>query len=264
MNTAMNEQEWSGRTFLANVAQDLLHRFGNDMTSVTVVFPNKRARLFLNEELLSQTDSPMWAPRYATIGELFDSVVGDEVMEPIPAICRLYHIYKETMGPKAESLDMFWGWGEILLQDFEDIDKHLVDADALFLNALELNQMESLDFLTDNQREALERFFGSLASDNKTHLQERFTELWTIMPRLYHGLRENMPEACDAIPRRTGAQGGGKHTQAGRTGCRAHVLLCRLQHAQRDRKETHGIPARGRQGAVLLGLRCPLSGQQGL
>lgn len=194
MNTAMNEQEWSGRTFLANVAQDLLHRFGNDMTAVTVVFPNKRARLFLNEELLSQTDSPMWAPRYATIGELFDSVVGDEVMEPIPAICRLYHIYKETMGPKAESLDMFWGWGEILLQDFEDIDKHLVDADALFLNALELNQMESLDFLTDNQREALERFFGSLASDNKTHLQERFTELWAIMPRLYHGLRENMPE----------------------------------------------------------------------
>lgn len=190
----MKEDKWNNSTFLACVSRDILQRFGNDMTNVTVVFPNKRARLFLNEELLSQASSPMWAPRYATIGELFDSVVGDEVMEPIPVICRLYHIYKELIGDRAESLDMFWGWGEILIQDFEDIDKHLVDADALFLNALELNRMESLDFLTDNQRESLVRFFGSLASENKTHIQERFTELWTIMPRLYHGILENMPE----------------------------------------------------------------------
>ncbi len=183
-------------SFLAAVAQDLLSRFGTDMTNVTVVFPNKRARLFLNEELLARTSSPMWAPRYASIAELFDIIVGDEVMETVPAVCRLYHIYKEAMGEKAESLDMFWGWGEILLQDFEDIDKHLVDADALFLNAKELNEMESLDFLTDNQRDALERFFGSFDPGKRTHIQERFKELWTVMPRLYHGLRENLPEGA--------------------------------------------------------------------
>ena len=194
MKTDMTDKGWHDGTFLACVAQDLLQRFGNDMANVTVVFPNKRARLFLNEELLQRVSSPMWAPRYATIGELFDSVLGNEVMEPIPAICRLYHIYKEAMGAKAESLDMFWGWGEILMQDFEDIDKHLVNADALFLNALELNRMESLDFLTDNQKDALVRFFGSLASENKTHIQERFSELWSIMPRLYHGIQESMPE----------------------------------------------------------------------
>lgn len=193
MKMVMKEDTWDNSTFLACVARDMLQRFGSDMTNVTVVFPNKRARLFLNEELLSRTTSPMWAPRYATIGELFDSIAGDEVMEPIPAICRLYHIYKAAMGEKAESLDMFWGWGEILLQDFEDIDKHMVDADALFLNALELNQMESLDFLTDNQRDALVHFFGSLASENRTYIQERFAELWTIMPRLYHGIQEEMP-----------------------------------------------------------------------
>ena len=190
----MKDKDWSENTFLSCVSQDLLQRFGNDMTRVTVVFPNKRARLFLNEELLSQATSPMWAPEYATIGELFQSIAGDEVMEPIPAICRLYHIYKAEMGEKAETLDMFWGWGEILMQDFEDIDKHLVDADALFLNALELNEMESLDFLTDGQRTALEQFFGSFASENKTYIQKRFSELWTIMPRLYHGLKEIMPE----------------------------------------------------------------------
>lgn len=189
-----NRDNWSETTFLASVAKDLMVRFGKDMTKVAVVFPNKRARLFMNEEFLALADRPMWAPQYATIGELFGSIVGENVMEPIPAVCTLYNIYKVLMREKAESLDMFWGWGEIIISDFDDIDKHLVNADALFLNAKELGDMESLDFLTDNQREALEQFFGSFQSENRTRLQERFSELWGIMPKLYHRLNQNMPE----------------------------------------------------------------------
>ena len=185
---------WSETTFLASVAKDLMVRFGKDMTKVAVVFPNKRARLFMNEEFLTLADTPMWAPQYATIGELFGRITGDNVMEPIPAVCTLYNIYKGLMGDKAESLDMFWGWGEIMLSDFDDIDKHLVNADALFLNAKELGDMESLDFLTDNQREALEQFFGSFQTEHRTRLQERFSELWSIMPNLYHQLKDTMPE----------------------------------------------------------------------
>lgn len=185
---------WSETTFLASVAKDLMVRFGKDMTKVAVVFPNKRARLFMNEEFLTLADTPMWAPQYATIGELFGRITGDNVMEPIPAVCTLYNIYKVLMGDKAETLDMFWGWGEIMLSDFDDIDKHLVNADALFLNAKELGDMESLDFLTDNQREALEQFFGSFQTEHRTRLQERFSELWSIMPNLYHQLKDTMPE----------------------------------------------------------------------
>ena len=185
---------WSETTFLASVAKDLMMRFGKDMTKVTVVYPNKRARLFMNEEFLQLTDTPMWAPQYATIGELFGRITGDNVMEPIPAVCTLYNIYKVLMGEKAETLDMFWGWGEIMISDFDDIDKHLVSADALFLNAKELGDMESLDFLTKNQREALEQFFGSFQSEHRTRLQERFSELWGIMPHLYHQLKDTMPD----------------------------------------------------------------------
>ena len=185
---------WRETTFLASVAKDMMVRFGKDMTKVTVVYPNKRARLFMNEEFLQLTETPMWAPQYATIGELFERITGDNVMEPIPAVCTLYNIYKELMGEKAETLDLFWGWGEIMLSDFDDIDKHLVSADALFLNAKELGDMESLDFLTKNQREALEQFFGSFQSEHRTRLQERFSELWGIMPDLYHQLKDTMPE----------------------------------------------------------------------
>ncbi len=182
------------RTFLSSVAQDLLRHFGSDMTKVTVVFPGKRARLFLNEELLAQATSPMWAPQYTTIGQLFDSICKAEVMETIPAICHLYNIYKEKMGDEAESMEMFWGWGEILLSDFEDIDKHMVDAHALFLNAKQLNEMDSLEFLSERQREVLTSFFSNFNPQRPTEIQARFHQLWTIMPDLYNGLRQVMPE----------------------------------------------------------------------
>lgn len=181
-------------TFLHHVAKDLMSRFGRDMSKVCVVFPNKRARLFLNEELLSLAHEPMWAPSYTTIEALFETMTGETVSETIPAISILYHVYAEIMGEKAESPDRFWGWGEIILSDFDDIDKHLVNAEALFLNAKQLNDMESLDFLTDNQRQVLEHFFGNFATEKRTSLQERFSELWKIMPALYHGLRKEMPE----------------------------------------------------------------------
>lgn len=108
MNTHKTDT-WNGNTFLHHVAQDILRRYDNDLLGLTLVFPNKRARLFMNEELLSQTTTPIWAPEYATIAELFENIAGQNVCEQIPAVCTLYHIYRNLMGDKAESLDMFWG-----------------------------------------------------------------------------------------------------------------------------------------------------------
>ena len=48
--------------FLKEVAKDLLNKYGVDMTDVAVVFPNKRAALFLNNELAQLANKPMWSP----------------------------------------------------------------------------------------------------------------------------------------------------------------------------------------------------------
>ena len=58
--------------FLQHVAQDLRAHFA-DLSRVVVVFPNRRAGLFLNDYLVDDApdDTPLWAPRYVTISELF-------------------------------------------------------------------------------------------------------------------------------------------------------------------------------------------------
>lgn len=58
-------------TFLSIVAQDLVERYGTDMTRIAVVFPNKRAALFFNRYLYKAAGKPVWAPTYITISELF-------------------------------------------------------------------------------------------------------------------------------------------------------------------------------------------------
>ena len=49
-------------TFLSAVARDLTARFGSNLHDVTVVFPGKRASLFLNQELVGTGKSPLWEP----------------------------------------------------------------------------------------------------------------------------------------------------------------------------------------------------------
>ena len=182
------------RAFLQYVAEDMMQRHDGDLSRVVIVSPNKRVRLFMNEYLLNMAKGAMWAPHYLTIGELYASIANMTVCDTIPAVRCLYNIYRDILGAdKVESMDRFWGWGELILQDFDDIDKHLVNAHELFLNARQLSEMEKLDFLTDKQREALQQFFGTF-SDNRTALQKRFLQLWEVMPHLYDGLRQAMPE----------------------------------------------------------------------
>ena len=51
-------------TFLQLVARDLYAKIGNDLSRTAIVFPNKRASLFFNEYLATETDRPLWSPAY--------------------------------------------------------------------------------------------------------------------------------------------------------------------------------------------------------
>ncbi len=179
--------------FLQHVAADLLQRFGNNLSELTLVFPGKRASLFMNNHLARLSAKPVWAPRYATLDDIFLSLSPYTLSDPVVSVCLLYGVYAEAV-PEPMPLDEFYSWGEILLNDFEDIDKHLVNAEALFANAGDLSRMDSVDFLSESQREALNRFFHNFDAERQTELKQRFTLMWEAMPRMYKGLQKRLAE----------------------------------------------------------------------
>lgn len=179
------------RTFLEYVAEDMLAKWGTDMSRIVVVFPNKRAALFMNEYMARMAGKPMWSPAYTTISELFgkhsEYVVGDS----IKLVCDLHKSFVKCTGIN-ETLDHFYGWGQLLLTDFDDIDKNMADADKIFCNLKDIHELDDLSYLTDEQRELLKRFFANFSHDQETELKKRFLSLWSHFGDIYHDYNQRL------------------------------------------------------------------------
>ena len=177
-------------SFLKYLAKDLLEKYGNNLSEITVVFPNKRASLFLNEELILQSGGkPVWSPKYLTISELFRSLSTLVTADQIQLVCELFkHYSQHTHSP--ETLDDFYGWGELMLSDFDDIDKNIGDYTNIFHNTSELHDFDSIDFLTAEQKRLIERFFRNFEIDNNSLLKENFSKLWNKLLSIYISFKQ--------------------------------------------------------------------------
>lgn len=177
-------------TFLQLVAKDLYIKSEKDLSRTAVVFPNKRAGLFFNEYLATQSESPIWSPAYLSISELLESLSSLKKGDSIGLICQLHKIFLEET-QRDEPLDEFYFWGELLLSDFDDVDKNLVDADMLFSNIKDLKGvMEGYDFLNKEQEEAIQQFFQNFSIEKHTELKERFTSLWDKLGSIYNRYKQ--------------------------------------------------------------------------
>lgn len=179
------------KDFLEYVAEDILQKYGTNLSRVAVVFPNKRASLFLNEHLARQVQQPIWSPAYITISELFRQQSDTHVADPIQSVCLLHQSFCEVTG-SAETLDKFYGWGQLLLSDFDDIDKNMADADRVLANLRDIHELDDLSYLTDEQRQLLQRFFSNFTEEHPTQLKERFLKLWSRMGDIYHNFRQRL------------------------------------------------------------------------
>lgn len=179
------------RTFLEYVAEDMISKWGTNMSRIVVVFPNKRAALFLNEYLARIAGKPMWSPAYTTISELFGKHSEFAVGDSIKLVCDLHKSFVKSTGID-ETLDHFYGWGQLLLTDFDDIDKNMADADKIFCNLKDIHELDDLSYLTEEQREMLKRFFANFSDDHETELKKRFLSLWSHFGDIYHDYNKRL------------------------------------------------------------------------
>lgn len=181
-------------TFLQLVAKDLYVKIGNDLSRTAIVFPNKRASLFFNEYLAAESNHPLWSPAYVNISELFRQLSSLKLGDPIRLVCELYKVFRAETHSE-EPLDDFYFWGELLISDFDDVDKNLVDASRLFTNLQDLkNIMDSYDFLDKEQEEAIQQFFQNFSIEKRTQLKEKFISLWDKLGDIYQRYRATLTQ----------------------------------------------------------------------
>ena len=179
--------------FLQLVAQDLCSKFGNDFSRTVIVFPNKRAGLFMNEHFLQISQGmPVWVPRYITINQLFQSLVPDLALnDTIDTTLRIVSLFRSLTG-RDVTVDWFYGWAERILADFDDVDKNMADPRLLFQNISEWKQFDDTSFLSEEQVKELQRFFNEFDPERKSELRERYRELWDVLYEMYTALNSQL------------------------------------------------------------------------
>ena len=179
--------------FLYRVAIDLRRKFGDDLSDIAVVFPNKRAALYLNEYLVAQERKPIWSPSYYTMSELIAEWSSYQKADDLKLICELYGSFCDCLGNDYdESLDHFFGWGQILLSDFNDVDKCMADTEKLFANLHDLKAYDQVDYLTKEQKDVLRQFFLDFSEERITSLKERFMRLWQNLYAIYQDFNQRL------------------------------------------------------------------------
>ncbi|NJN41488.1 MAG: hypothetical protein HC811_03850 [Flammeovirgaceae bacterium] len=155
----------------------------------TFVFPNRRAALFFQKYLSLVLKKPAWSPRLVSIEEFFSSLSDLREPDRLSLIFRLYQIYGKVVGIE-EPFDRFYFWGDMLLRDFDEVDKYMVNAPMLFKDLSRLKELdESFDFLNDEQKSFLKNFWTTF-EDKPKGSKEEFLKVWRKLSDVYTAYRK--------------------------------------------------------------------------
>ena len=147
--------------FLQQVARNYLETQG--LEDYCFVFPNRRSGQFfihyLKQELTAGDQRPHLLPRVTTINDLVAELSHTTAASDIEMMFALYDAYCQAMGDRAQPFDKFIYWAQLIISDFNDIDRSMADAGEIYRNLDSLNSLGS-NYLTPEVQEAVEKVFG--------------------------------------------------------------------------------------------------------
>ncbi len=178
-------------TFLSQVADHLLAKHSDKLGECTVVFPNRRAGLFLKKHLSKKIDKPVWSPEVVSLEDFLFRFSDTKKLDQLSLIFKLFEAYK-THQQSNEGFEAFYFWGEMLLRDFEEVDHYLVNPDQLFHHIKSDKQIaEDFYFLDEEQERIIQRFWQEFFPTS-TKSQDQFVDTWKILAPVYKSFKEQL------------------------------------------------------------------------
>lgn len=178
------------KPFLKELAQKICKDYPQ-LGDVTVVFPNRRATLYFRKYLAEEIKRPVFTPRLLTIEDFIGNLSDYKIPDKLELVHRLYRSYTDVIRSD-EAFDKFYFWGEMLLRDFEEVDKYLVRAEFIFKDLRYQKELDSsFDFLTEEQINFLNSFWGSF-DENLTENKKKFIQVWEKLLAVYENFRAQL------------------------------------------------------------------------
>ena len=139
-------------TFIFDVLKDLKDSQIN-LSKLTFVLPSKRAGLFLKHQLYKVSSKTIFSPKIISIEEFVEELSQLKPLTNTELLFEFYNSYIElTPKEQQDSFESFSKWAQILLQDFNEIDRYLIPQENIFnylSNIQELNHWSLNENKTD-------------------------------------------------------------------------------------------------------------------
>lgn len=171
-------------SFIKDVIVDLQKRELN-ISQLTFILPSKRAGTFLKHTLSEQISETMFAPEIIAVEEFVENISDINFCTNTEALFEFYKVYSNiTPKEQTEPFDTFSKWGQMLLQDFNEIDRYLITTDQIF---------EYLKAIKDINHWSL--------ADEQTDYIKNYISFWHRLKSYYNDLK------AELLSKRKGYQG---------------------------------------------------------
>jgi len=185
------------QNFLYELAEKIYKQHTN-LEKVTVVFPNRRAVLYFRQHLTSLLKKPAFSPELLTIEEFISKFSVSQIPDKLFLLKRLHRVYSDAVQhhegehDALQSFSDFFFWGEMLLRDFEEIDKYMVDASQLFVDLSNQKEIETIfEFLSEEQIAFLKEFWGNF-EEHPSAKKDQFLRVWRSLENVYTSFRDSL------------------------------------------------------------------------
>ncbi|MFL2575179.1 MAG: PD-(D/E)XK nuclease family protein [Flavobacteriales bacterium] len=169
------------KPFLEKIADRLILKFPDNMEKVAVVLPSKRSVVFLKYYLSQKISKPIFLPRFYSIEEFVENISGLNVIDNVSLQFYLYESYLNELGEGKDDFNEFLNWSAILLQDFNEVDTNIVDANSLYKNIKNVKELEN--WSVDN---------WSFSEKNLSDIQNNYVEFFSSMYDIYNNFRDSL------------------------------------------------------------------------
>lgn len=164
-------------SFLQKIASFVIRNYSGKLTELTIVLPNKRAKVFLTEALKNEAAKTIICPNIVSIEDFVQEIAFIRSIDSVELLFEFYEVYLSvTEKQNQQPFELFANWGKTLLQDFNEIDRYLLDSSHV------------LSYLKDI--EDIKRW--GVEVENKTKLLENYIDFWKLLPKYYEALYQHL------------------------------------------------------------------------
>ncbi|UJH69210.1 PD-(D/E)XK nuclease family protein [Allomuricauda sp. SCSIO 65647] len=164
------------RSFLEDVIDDVLEKHVS-LNQLTFVLPSKRAGVFLRKYLAERIDKPIFAPSILSIEDFIGQLSRLSPSTQQELLLTLYESLTTSDEKPKEDFLSFLGWAHTLLQDFNEIDRYLLDYRTLFNYLSEIHRIKNWNLKAE-----------------KTPLVEGYVKFWQNAHSVYESFTQKLIE----------------------------------------------------------------------